>query len=378
MLETTIGIDFNVKGDKLRKDSEQAAQSFAKRIESSLKNTVRALGLDKFSPVAAGGGKEGGGGTTATGVALGLIAGGVMGLMNLLADIPIISAVMKMFKSVLMLLFMPLIPILKPIMVAFGLFMKILQPVMMGLMKGIEKIMSGDIFGGLKDIGTLLAGVAADILKWAGGVLWKGIISVFDALKGIGKWLWDNTIVPAFNALLGVGKWIWDNIISPAFKFLDKVGSWIWNLIVAGLKDVANFGTWIWDKFVDGLKVVGSFGTWIWTNIKDTWTWGLDLASKLWAWIKTQLGNVFGGGKTTTKEGGGDFVITPTGQHIKTDPADYIFATKNPQNMAGGTSKSINLTLNIRGNQFRDRSDIDYMKREITSMIRSEMRAAGR
>jgi phage-related protein len=41
-----------------------------------------------------------------------------------------------------------------------------------------------------------------------------------------------------------------------------------------------------------------------------------------------------------------DAVITPQGQVIKTNPADYLFATKNPDSMRGG------VTVNIQGGTF--------------------------
>jgi hypothetical protein len=208
----------------------------------------------------------------------------------------------------------------------------------------------------------------------------------FDALKNIGQVIWDSIIKPAFNILLSVGTWIWEQIIKPGLSAVASFGTWIWNLFVAGLKNIASFGTWIWTKFTDGLKDIASFGSWIWTKFTDglkdiasfgTWIWNLIKSpfDSLVSFIKSaynyladsSIGKAFG--MTSIEDG-----IVQNGNVISTSPQDYIVATKNPQSLGGNS----NITINVTGNSFGNRSDIDYMTRQITNNFRSEMRAAGR
>jgi hypothetical protein len=64
-----------------------------------------------------------------------------------------------------------------------------------------------------------------------------------------------------------------------------------------------------------------------------------------------------------------DAIITPSGQIIKTDPADYIFATKNPGSLGGGT---VNVTIN--NPRFESDSDmrrmLELLKREMASELK--------
>ena len=65
-----------------------------------------------------------------------------------------------------------------------------------------------------------------------------------------------------------------------------------------------------------------------------------------------------------------DAIITKTGQVVKTDPQDYIFAMKQPQKLAssgaGGGTYNININANIRND-----GDIRKMKNELEKLIKS-------
>jgi hypothetical protein len=60
-----------------------------------------------------------------------------------------------------------------------------------------------------------------------------------------------------------------------------------------------------------------------------------------------------------------DAVITPSGQVIQTDPADYLFATKNPGNMGGSGS----LTININNGMFIDQNQARIFANVLAKMI---------
>ncbi|MEI0701580.1 hypothetical protein [Brachyspira intermedia] len=67
-----------------------------------------------------------------------------------------------------------------------------------------------------------------------------------------------------------------------------------------------------------------------------------------------------------------DGVITKEGKIIKTDPQDYIFAMKRPQDLAAaGASQSGGYTVNIYNPVVKDDKDIRQLKNELERLIRS-------
>ncbi len=62
----------------------------------------------------------------------------------------------------------------------------------------------------------------------------------------------------------------------------------------------------------------------------------------------------------------GDAIIRPDGSVIKTDPADWLFATKNPSSMGGGT----NITVNVNGD-VTGRDVVEYVKQAIMKEVKS-------
>jgi hypothetical protein len=71
-----------------------------------------------------------------------------------------------------------------------------------------------------------------------------------------------------------------------------------------------------------------------------------------------------------------DAVITPSGQVIQTDPADYLFATKHPENLArGGGGNTIN--INISSPSFRDDRDLDDLVDKIQRKLEMNLKRGG-
>lgn len=68
-----------------------------------------------------------------------------------------------------------------------------------------------------------------------------------------------------------------------------------------------------------------------------------------------------------------DAIITKTGQVVKTDPQDYIFAMKQPQKLANaaGSSGGGNYTINIYNPTVRNDSDIKRLKSQLEQLIKS-------
>lgn len=65
-----------------------------------------------------------------------------------------------------------------------------------------------------------------------------------------------------------------------------------------------------------------------------------------------------------------DAIITKTGQVVKTDPQDYIFAMKQPQRLASSASGGGTYTININAN-VRSDNDIRQIKNELERLIKS-------
>ena len=379
------------------------------------------------------------GGVVAEAGATTKVVGAIQALGDLVDDIlrPFVP-IIKMLGVVLSLLFIPLIPILKPILVLLGLLARIIMKWMidMGLIKSKNPPSALKSIGtAVLGIG---GNAILDWLKsinWSqlGANLWAWIQSCWDKIKGIGKWVWDlaikgweilkdigawirdTIIIPAFNFLKDVGSWIWTTILQPAFNFLKDVGIWIWEQIIKPawdfLKDV---GSWIWTQIIkpawDFLKDVGS---WIWDILKVPFTWLLDVGQWIWDLLKAPFKDVgdaisgvvnfiknlgsgimadiknaavnaakaigIGGGSaptTPTVKSGGDFILKPNGDMIKSDPADYLFATKNPQNLLnskGSGSQVINITIN--NPTVRNDLDIKTLVRQIeANLIKSKRR----
>lgn len=64
-----------------------------------------------------------------------------------------------------------------------------------------------------------------------------------------------------------------------------------------------------------------------------------------------------------------DAVITPRGDVIKTDPRDYLIATKNPAALAGG-----GVTVNINGGYYLDRNAGEKLAEALSETLRRKLR----
>ena len=68
-----------------------------------------------------------------------------------------------------------------------------------------------------------------------------------------------------------------------------------------------------------------------------------------------------------------DAVIKPDGSIIRTDPADYLFATKNPQNMRrGGGTVNFSPTINVNAN-VSNQMDIRMLAEQLVELSNQEL-----
>ncbi|SUW09027.1 Phage-related protein [Brachyspira pilosicoli] len=223
-------------------------------------------------------------------------------------------------------------------------------------------------------------------------------------------------------------KWFY-NFIRPIFKPLGKLFSSVFNTvsgILGGIDKGSNIGgimntlsnlstpisalKTIIETTTSVLNVFKTKITETWQSIKDSFTkvWltidmGIDgfisglmgikigkgtiggilgysgpkyKAENGWWKIKDEKGNYQylgknGGISQYPEKRVNDAIITKTGQIVKTDPQDYIFAMKQPQKLAsasvsGGGTYTININANVRND-----NDIRQIKNELERLIKS-------
>lgn len=167
---------------------------------------------------------------------------------------------------------------------------------------GIPVLIIAAIIGALLGLVAIIFGreVAADIITW--------MKEAFIYLKEAVMSLPDNI------------KKLWS-------KFITKIKE-VWASAILTLKEA----------FSD----IGSLPGKIWGLIKGLFVGTINVASTVWGWFKGLFS--FGGGSTGKVD---DAIITPNGDVIRTNPNDYLIATKNPSALGGGSgSSNVNVTIN--------------------------------
>lgn len=223
-------------------------------------------------------------------------------------------------------------------------------------------------------------------------------------------------------------KWFY-NFIRPIFKPLGKLFSSFFNTvsgILGGIDKGSNIGGIVntlsnLSTPISALKTIIETTTSVLnvfkTKITETWQSIKDSFAKVWLTIdmgidgfisglmgikigKGTIGGILGysgpkykaeNGWWKIKDGKGNYqylgknggvaqypekrvndaIITKTGQVVKTDPQDYIFAMKQPQKLAstsgvGGGTYTININANVRND-----NDIRQIKNELERLIKS-------
>jgi len=323
--------------------TKKSADTFAENIANGLQKSLGKLGMGGAVSVGKGGAVGAG---IKEGMAAGLVAGGVVGLLGIVAnaikDLPILVAIGKIFKLILMLLFLPLIPILKPALMLLAEMAKILAPVMKFLSGLIEKLIA------------FFSGAIGDIAKWIWDMLSKG----WDALKNIGKWIFDTIIKPGWEFLKNIGKTIWEEVLKPAWNFLVNVGEKIWTDILKPAFD------WLAD-----------IGTKIWDILKAPFQWIADKVNELIGRTPKVAANIISSspgamGLITTlfgKQLGGP--ISEEGNYYLHKGERVLSATER-----GGSSNVSNISFTINNPQIRSDQDIRELVRQIEDRLKSDMR----
>ena len=364
-------LDINIRIPTPTESIQKIADTFEKRVGKSLEKSINKLGLAEFKPVAQGANGGGSGKAVAAGVAAGIAAGGVITALNLIVDalsgMPIITAIMKILKLIMVMLLLPLQPVLKPALDALievaawikqnvvpksnaqseGAQMGAIVGGGVGAIAGGVGAIPGAILGGI--LGSIIADPMNKAMKWLVDTLYDlgGAIAKFSAdivgifynfggmIVGAAQWIWDNCIVGPWSAALEWVKQIWNLYLQPVWATVSGWGQQIWDLIKQPFQDVAN----AIKSAVNAIKNLG--GT---------------VASGVVDMAKKALGITDG--------------VISGGRIITTDPNDFLIATKNPAALGGGGS----ITINIDKPTIRSEADMKALVKDISQAIYTAQR----
>ena len=336
----------------------------------------------------------------------GAFAGGAIGALlgNLLSSVKLL---LDPLTAVASLLVVALFPIFKPFLILFlkvGLLMfkwlnKILgtksdAPGIIGTGKGGEDIIGeqgkelalkfGIIIGILAGVVAAVAGAPALFIaaiaiifvflgkkliefsillgaKLADFIIWFG-----DKLKSFVGWLgekWSlfvDWLSGTLNKIITLISEKWSDfldLLSKSWEVLKDLGQWIFDSIIKILEIS-------WDVLKD-------LGTWIFDTLKEILTTAFDAVKDLGGFIKSTVKSLLGfGGDSSTSVN--DAIITPNGDIIRTNPADYLIATKDPSALGGGSRGASTINVTINGGLITDE-----VARDIGKVILREVNVGG-
>ena len=327
-----------------------SADTFATQVAKGLERAFSKLGLGDIGKGISSG--KGIAGAAAIGAAVGSVISSALGMVvDALKDLPVIAAIMKLFKIILMLLLMPLIPVLKPVMLLMAEMAKRMAKsnalanhnpftMWLNLIPGF-----GAALLSMEEFGTAIKNI--DISKLGINLRDKVLIPIGEFFQTLGKQIWDNFIVPGWNWFKDIGKTIYDTFLEPQFRnlgnFLIKIYNWY----------VKNLG------FIFGAKPQDYISAPTTNNNAQGGQSNVygphffeDLVNGPKSWVS-------------------DAIITPNGM-VKTDPNDFIIATKNPKGLGGGGVININIDRPMLTGQ----SDIKELVRQISMEIYKAQRRA--
>lgn len=371
----------------------------------------------KLEGVSVGGGAAAGpakGEAKKSGANLAVMAAGIGALVGLIgglaASMGSVQGLLQVLGGLLNSLVAPFVPILigllKPVLVVLQVLMRYMLKFFMdpvgNLKKALEAItgvvakllgldpseLNGYVTSFLAAIDNIV-GVFTGVKDFLVGVFTGDFKKAWGGLKAI----WTNAIqyignmLSAGIELLALPFKAIANQIDQVFgtDFLGQI-----NLMIAILKEAISFlvsfftgdwkGAWESLKKIGGLlldllvkifqntfQVLKTFGTWVWNGLVAALTAGFNILKNLGQWIMNKIKEKFGFGGNTKTTSVGDAVITPQGQVVKTDPNDYLIATKTPGNLGGGNV--INITVEGSMNE--------EVLEQMTSKLRMELTRMG-
>lgn len=338
----------------------------------------------------------------------GAFAGGVVGglLGNLLASV---KQLFDPLSAIASLFIAAIFPLLKPFLILFLKVGVMLFKWLQGQFAkggGVGGSPLGQLVEGLTGggdtfvdklvnalaVGTFVTGLIAALIGGTGFVLALVAGLVATGVFNIGLWLGDK-LADLVKGTFNFGRWLADNLL----KFMVGVfdfGIWIKESIFDFIIGAFNLGKWLSKNFVnfvtgtiDAVKDIwkwitsSAFGTGVidivsnvWEYVKSFFKGSINVGSTVWNWFKSlfkgsmSFGGFFGGKSKSVN----DAIVTPNGDVIRTNPNDFLIATKNPGALGnGGGSSNINVTIN--GGLITEE-----VARDIGRMLQRELNLGGR
>lgn len=303
----------------------------------------------------------------AGGLTGGLIGGLLGGLKSLLKPLQAIDAILSV----------ALFPLLKSFLILFlkiGIMLHKFLSKVMGTTSSVKGITGTNEEGGtvIGEMGKKLALWGAIIVGAVAGIaaaflgapalliaaIVGAVVLLTKPLIEFGMWvgakLADAVIFLGEKLYEGI-QWIGDKLISAGQWLSDK-----WDSAVEGfnnfLENLKGFGTWAWEGlkkvFSDSWESLKNFGTTIGDSLSSVLSTSFEALSGIGQWIRDKITGFWDGIKSVgsyigSAIGINDGIVTPNGNVIRTNPSDYIIATKDPSSLGGGNSSSnINVTIN--------------------------------
>jgi len=308
---------------------------------------------------------------------------------------PLLEPVLKLLSAIMLLFFVPLIPLLKPFLTIMAEKVKALLPVMQeiadkvaasfeggGFAAGFEtfiKEITPVLISGLETLLTTFVPVAIPILV-------DGFITFIDELvKPANVDKIGSAMIEGFkNLMLGLVEIVKENWKEILIGFITVllVG------VIGGLIALLAGLTLGWAVAI-GAAIVGAL-VFISVKLKELWPEIVEGIKSAWDNLTTGLKNIFeaivskvkgflsifggSGGQSSNSESAGDFILRPGGGLIKTDPRDTLIGFRADKGGMGNLGGGGAITININNPVVRQTSDLKRMARELESILISNQR----
>lgn len=385
MADITVGV--KLEGDK------GSLKDAGKIIAEGMTSALNRLGLGKMVSVAKSYGGDAtaaaektgaigaAAGTAVTGALLATGVGALEFIADVLKDMPIITAIMKMLGLIITILLLPLVPILKPVLMLLALLARALAPIMLSISDAIDKLLHpGGVDGKTGTGGVDMIALAETILNGIGDVVFLIEKTIWDTFYNLGlgiaeagkkymdyffdlgvklrKWTDDigTKISVEWSKLTAMIAGIWDTYLKPIWDWLQLKMLTIWDIIKMPFQAIA-------DALSTAVTAIKNLGGKIMTDIRNSAVY------KVAASVVNKVTNALG-----IKDG-----IVQNGQVITTDPSDYLIATKNPKDLMGGVSDNgpraaPTFIVNIDKPTIRNDDDIKALIRLINKAQQEQFR----
>ena len=282
-----------------------------------------------------------------------------------------LKPVFNLLKAIITLLFLPLVPILIPVLKLLGKFITFMMPIVRTMTDSMQRLVGLVQDSVDEEGGEILTRVQEAFEEFkekfapVAGKIGDFIFGAFKVMGGLGNKIF-NLVVEVFLELGGLGNFLFELVVS-FFKVLGTIGKVIFDKMILAWQFLFGIGKWLFDNIIrPGWEFMLGVGKLIWGIIKAPWIW---LAGKIRSIVELFK---FGRGSGGSTQSVGDAVISPSGNVITTNPRDFLIATTDPSSLASGTSISFAPTIHINGGINSD-MDVKKIAQQIADMGLEEL-----